>query len=51
MNGLSNALFEIQLVGGIGAGFADPNGPRPGVRSFSPSHFSRADGRVFTVNG
>ena len=25
--------FEIQPVGGIGVGFADPNGPRPRVRS------------------
>ena len=25
--------FEIQTVGGIGGGFADPNGPRPRVRS------------------
>ena len=41
-NGLSNAPFEIQPVGGISAEFADLNGPRPGARFPSPSHFSWA---------
>jgi len=41
-NGLSNAPFEIQPVGGIDGGFADLNGPRPGARFSPPSHFSWA---------